>query len=130
MMISKAIAGDYYGDVNIQVGTLWHGPSAKKFKGLHFVDEGTGYEPENIKYLVYLSNENIKSFLDSSPSGDGDRLAFNENELFDNDSFFGKHTIVQLGIEFRDGRKIILVATDNRVLQCLLLFAEAEGIIE
>ena len=129
-MISKAVAGDYFGDVNIQVETLWHGPSAEKFKGLHFVDDDMNYEPEDIKHLVYLSDKNINSFLDDSLSGNANRLAPDDTDLSASDLSDGNKTIMQLGIEFKNGRKTIIVATDNRVLQCLLLFAEAKGIIE
>lgn len=69
MIFAKAVAGDYSGNTEILIGVLWSGPKAVKFKGLHFMNEGVKYNPEQIKRVIHLSEEKTKSFLGSALTG-------------------------------------------------------------
>ena len=131
MIFAKAVAGDYSGNTEIRIGVLWSGPKAEKFKGLHFMNEGVKYKPEQIKRVIHLSEEKTKSFLGSALTGIAGGFVLGGAGLVAGVLAGGKNTMLRLGIELNDGRKVVLEqSAGDKALQCLLLFAKASGIME
>lgn len=138
MIFANAVAGDYYGKTSICTGMLWSGPKAEKFQGIDFLASkitglasGVKYEPSQIKRVIQLSSESSKSFAGSAMTGLAGGLLLGGAGLIAGALAGGRKSMQKIGIEFSDGCKVILEQTsDDKPLQCLLLFAREKGIID
>lgn len=132
MVYANAIAGDYSGNTEICIGTLWSGPKSDKFYGINFLDaKGIKYEPANIKRVVHLSTESSKSFAGAAVTGIAGGLLLGGAGLIAGALVGGRKKLQKTGIEFNDGRKVIIEQTsDNKAFQCLILYAKEKGIFE
>lgn len=138
MIFANAIAGDYTGKTQICTGVLWSGPKADKFQGIDFLaskitglTSGVKYEPSQVKRVIQLSTESTKSFAGSAMAGLAGGLLLGGAGLVAGALAGGKKSLLKIGIEFNDGCKVILEQTsDDKPLQCLLLFAREKGILE
>jgi hypothetical protein len=136
VIFANAVAGDYLGKNNICIGVLWSGPKAEKFDGIDFMvakftglASGVKYAPYQLKRVIQLSSES--SVSGSAMTGLAGGLLFGGAGLIAGALAGGRKSILKIGIEFDDGRKVVLEQTpDNKALQCLLLFAREKGILE
>lgn len=131
MLLAKAVAGDYSGSASIDTKTLWREITPDRFKGLTFISAKAEYKPEHITRVVQLSEEKTKSFLGSALTGVAGGLLLGGAGLIAGALVGGKKTLARIGIEFSDGRKVILEQSpDNAQLKCFLMYAKEAGILE
>ncbi|BEH11233.1 hypothetical protein GSUET_28450 [Geobacter sulfurreducens subsp. ethanolicus] len=131
MLFTKAVAGDYSGDVGIKTKVMWSGISADKFQSLTFIKAKTEYKPEQIIRVVHLSEEKTKSFLGSAVTGIAGGLLLGGAGLLAGALVGGKKTLARIGVEFSDGCKVILEQEpDNAQLKCFLMYAKEAGVLE
>jgi hypothetical protein len=130
-LLAKAIAGDYTGSTAIIVGVLWSGPKAEKFKGLQFIDHNIKYDAEQIKRVVQLPEQKVRSFLGSALMGVAGGALLGGAGILAGVLTGTKKSQFHLGIELDDGKKVVITQTpDDRSLQCMLLYVEKKGILE
>jgi hypothetical protein len=129
MVLSRAIAGDHLGNVVITIGLLWAGPEASKFKGLDFIDANIKYSSDEIVQVVKLDPGQANSKSDAITSGIAGALVFGLVGAIAGASSGGKVQVDRFGIEFSNGKKVVIENTPNeKSLQCLLMWAEDKGI--
>ena len=131
MIFPKVLAGDFEGSVEIKIGPLWTGPKASKFKGFR-MQPGIKYKPEDIKRVVYLSDEISKSFLSGAVRGvAGGLLLGGVGAVAGVMSAGSKTKITNYGVELLDGKKFIMAQSpNNKLLMCMLAYAKERGIYE
>ncbi len=132
-MLAKAVAGDYTGAVAINTGVLWTGPRADKFRGFTFIDGNVKYQSSQIRRVVYLDEEKSKSFLGSAVGGIAGGLLLGPAGLVAGTLVGGtnKKVVVNLGLEFDDGKKVILSEkSSDKGLECLILWAREQKLLE
>ena len=131
-IFAKAVAGDFEGKAEIKIGVLWTGPKSGKFKGLKFDQPRQVYEPNKLTKVVHLSEESATSFLGSAARGVGGAILLGGvGAIAGVLSGSGKAKNVNLGIEFSDGKKVIInQSAKNKPLLCLMAYAKENGIYE
>lgn len=124
MIFPKVLAGDFEGSVEIKIGALWTGPKASKFKGFNMYP-GFKYKPEDIKRIVYLSDESSKSFLSGAVRGvAGGLLLGGVGAIAGVMSAGSKTKIANYGVELMDGKKFIMAQSpNNKHLLCMIYSA-------
>ena len=131
MIYPKVLAGDFEGSVEIRIGVLWSGPKASKFKGFN-MNIIHKYKPEDIKRIVYLSEESSKSFLSGAVRGvAGGLLLGGVGALAGVMSAGSKTKIANYGVELMDGKKFIMAQVpNNKLLLCMIAYAKERSIYE
>lgn len=131
MIFPKVIAGDFEGRVEIKIGALWAGPKASKFKGFN-MQPGHKYKPEDLRRIVYLSEESSKSFLSGAVRGvAGGLLLGGVGAIAGVMSAGNKTKLANYGVELVDGKKFIMAQSPkDKVLLCMLAYAKERGIYE
>ena len=130
-ILAEAVAGDHSGPTEIRIKWLWNGMTAEKFQGLHFIKERAKYEAQQIRRVVHLSEETTKTFLGSAVAGLAGGILLGGVGVLAGVLVGGKKKLLNLGVELDDGTKVVLLqSASNRPLQCLLMYAEKNGILE
>ena len=131
MLTPKAVQGDYLGSVIIKIGTLWKGPEADKFKGIEFYESKAKHTPDEIVKVVKLESGESNSTGAAISKGIAGGLVFGLAGVIAGAASGGKVSVERYGIEFTNGKKVIIEQEPNdKILQCLILFAKAKGIYE
>lgn len=131
MVLSRAVNGDYSGQVVVKTAALWHGPEADKFKWVEFIAHRKKYDSNEIKRVVQLENSSEQSMGKSIAKGIVGGVLFGGVGAVAGAVSGGKKNLVKYGIEFNDGCKVIIENTpDDPSLQCLVLYARKENILE
>jgi len=131
MLLSNAINGDFSGKVAMEIGALWDGPDADKFKGVKFMNGNAFYLPRQIKRVVQLEAVQNSSMGKSIVKGIAGGLLFGGIGAIAGAASGGKVNMVRYGIEFTDGKKVIIENTpDEKSLECFLLYVKRAGIFE
>lgn len=131
MLFTKAVAGDYEGNVAIETKVMWSGITPDKFKGITFMNAKILYTPEQISRVVQLSEEKARSFLGTAVKGAVGGLLLGGVGFLAGALVGGKNTVLRLGLELSDGKKVIIEQhADNAALKCFLMYAKASGVLE
>lgn len=124
------LAGDIEGPAAINFGVLWSGPKAEKFKGIQFSKTQTIYGPDRIVRMKVLDDETTKTFLRTAVAGLAGGVLLGAAGLLAGAMVGGKKVTSRYGIEFDDGKRIIIADANNKPFKCLLLFAEKNKLLE
>jgi len=121
----KLLAGDYEGPAYIQFGALWTGPQASKFKGIKFDNPRKSYAAADLARVKVLDSETSKTFLRTAVAGAIGGVLLGPAGLLAGAFVGGKKVTERYGIEFTDGKRVIVSGDANdKSFKCLLLFAE------
>lgn len=121
MLLAKAVVGDFQGSTSIDTKVLWYGTTPDKFKGITFITAKAQYNPDQISRVVQLSEEKARSFLGTAVKGAVGGLLLGGVGLLAGALVGGKNTMLRIGIELSDGKKVIIEQdADNAQLKCFL----------
>ncbi len=127
----KVLAGDYEGSAQIKFGVLWTGPKADKFRGIQFGSPSKTYAPNEISRFKPLDAETTKTFLRTAASGVIGGVLLGPAGLLAGVLVGGKKITDRYGIEFTDGKRVIVKGNPrDKAFRCLLLFVEASNKLE
>jgi len=93
---------------------------------------GHKYKPEDIKRIIYLSDESSKSFLSGAARGVADGLLLGGVGAIAGVLSAGSKTkIANYGVELMDGKKFIMAQSPNNdILLCMIAYPKGCGIYE
>jgi hypothetical protein len=131
MLLCDVVNGDFSGKVSMDSGMQWHGPEASKFKGITFIHGNIHYAPGDIKRVVQLESAQSSSMGKSIAKGIAGGLLFGGIGAIAGATSGGKVNMVRYGIEFKDGKKVIIENTPGAdALAAFLLYIKQERIFE
>ena len=131
MLTTKAVQGDYLGSALIKIGALWNGPEADKFKGIEFFESKAKHTPDEIVKVVKLESGESTSAGAAITKGLAGGLVFGLAGVIAGAANGGKVAVERYGIEFTNGKKVIIEQEPNdKLIQCLILYAKKKGIYE
>lgn len=131
MVLARAVNGDYSGHVAVKIGALWHGPEAEKFKGIEFIDHRKTYSAPELIRVVQLENTSERSMGKSIVKGIVGGALLGGVGAVAGAVAGGNKNLLRFGLEFSDGCKAVIENTpDERSLQCMVLYARKQGILE
>jgi len=129
------IGGTYKGHMGIATGVLWS-VSAKRFRGILFVDPRKEYQPNDIKRIKQIVSNDGKDFNGAAGVAAAGALFLGPVGAILGAIAGGNRTDQTYGIEFKDGAKVVIqiigVVGDGfeKTWRCLYLYARENGLIE
>lgn len=127
----KVVGGDFTGACYIKFGVLWSGPQAAKFGGICFATPKTEYSPSDVVRVKELQQEQCKSFLGASVAAGAGAMLLGPVGLLAGALAGGNRQSTVVGVEFSDGRKVLIsINPNNKPYQCMKLFAIEKNIVE